>query len=177
MIALVDKDQVLVGVIYDFINDQAYWAIRGQGAFKDDQPLKIKTGDNLSHSILILESNPRIPIIKCLRFDERLIGRGQGRYRYVLNLANSGWDFIKLATGQIDGRLVFHGHGYDYDYAPGSLIIQEAGGVVTNLGSTKYDYNNLNLLAARPILHKEMTTGDNPLFPVGGEYQPPTEQK
>jgi len=39
MIALVEKGEVLLAVIYDIANQQMYWAARGQGAFRDGDKL------------------------------------------------------------------------------------------------------------------------------------------
>src|SRR5664279_5101535 len=35
MVALIEADQVLLSVIYDFVNRDLYWAIKGQGAYKN----------------------------------------------------------------------------------------------------------------------------------------------
>ena len=55
---------------------------------------------------------------------------------------------------------------FKYDFAPGSLLVSEAGGVVANIGSTSYDYTNLNFIAANPIVYKGLTEGSEALFPL-----------
>ena len=172
MISLIENGQVILGVIHDFVADNTYWAIRGQGAFCNDQPIKVSQASTKTNRIIMLESDLSDPMAQALQIDPRLNGYGRSRNNYVLRTADSGWEFAMVASGKIDGRLVFCGFGYDYDYAPGSLLVSEAGGVVTNLGSDAYDYTNLNLLAANPAVHRELTSGPNALFPVGGQYQP-----
>ena len=173
MIALIENGQVVLGVIHDFIHDDTYWAIRGQGAFCNDQPISVSQNSTKSSHIILIESDLTKPDCQALQIDPRLNGHSRSRnINYILRTANAGWEFAMVASGKADGRLVFNGYGYDYDYAPGSLLVTEAGGVVTNIGSDSYDYTNLNLLAANPAVHREMTSGPDALFPVGGQYQP-----
>ena len=174
MIALIENGQVVLGVVHDFVRDETYWAIRGQGAFCNDQPISVSQNSTHTNHIIMIESDLANPDAQALQIDPRLNGGIRSRNNYILRTADSGWEFAMVASGKVDARLVFRGFGYDYDYAPGSLLVAEAGGVVTNIGSDHYDYTNLNLLAANPVVHREMTTGPNALFPVGGKYQPLT---
>jgi fructose-1,6-bisphosphatase/inositol monophosphatase family enzyme len=52
------------------------------------------------------------------------------------------------------------------DYAPGSLLVSEAGGKVANIGSTKYDFKNLDFIAANKALYDEWTKGEDAIFPI-----------
>ena len=79
---------------------------------------------------------------------------------------SAGYEYILVAVGKLEGRVCFNPYGEDYDYAPGSLLVSEAGGKVTNIGSTKYDFNNLNFIAANKPLYKEWTEGKDALFPI-----------
>lgn len=172
MIALIDSGQVVVSVIHDFVANNTYWAIRGQGAFCNDQPIKVSQNSTADNHIIMIEADLADPLAKALRIDPRLNGYKSSRKNLILRTADSGWEFAMVACGKVDARLVFRGFGFDYDYAPGSLLVAEAGGIVTNIGSDSYDYTNLNLLAANPVIHREMTSGPEALFPVGGQYRP-----
>ena len=79
----------------------------------------------------------------------------------------AGHEFAMVASGKLEGRIMYDPYGFDYDFAPGSLLVSEAGGVVTNIGSDKYDYRNLNSIAANPKLHQALTEGEGALFPLG----------
>ena len=61
-----------------------------------------------------------------------------------------------IASGKIEGKVAKNSYGYDWDFAPGSLLIQEAGGVVTNLKSDTYDYKNTEFIAASKVAHDEL---------------------
>ena len=45
--------------------------------------------------------------------------------------------------------------------------MQEAGGIVANIGSREYDYRNLEFLATNPRVFKELTEGPEAIFPIG----------
>ena len=57
-------------------------------------------------------------------------------------------------------------YGKDYDFAPGSLLVSEAGGVVANIGKTTYDYRNLNFIASNRPVFTALTEGAGALFPI-----------
>ncbi|RJQ37810.1 hypothetical protein C4552_00230 [Candidatus Parcubacteria bacterium] len=71
-----------------------------------------------------------------------------------------------VAEGKLDARIAFDPWGYDYDFASGVLLIAEAGGRVTNIGSTTYDYRNTNFIAANPVIFEELTKGPDAIFPL-----------
>ena len=50
----------------------------------------------------------------------------------------------------------WNGNGKAWDYAPGCLLIQEAGGRVENIGTPGYDYRNLQIVASNPIIFDEL---------------------
>ena len=57
-------------------------------------------------------------------------------------------------------------YGKDWDYAPGALLVTEAGGIATNIGKTTYDYRNHDYIITNPVIHRELTEGANVLFPI-----------
>lgn len=77
----------------------------------------------------------------------------------------AGTEFAMVAMGKLEGRVCFDPYGKDYDFAPGSLLVSEADGIVANIGSSDYDYTNLNFIAANPVVYKELTEGPEALFP------------
>lgn len=158
MLALIEEGQVNFAAIYDFINDHIYWAERGGGAFKDGARLRVSSrslseaytgwethverGDNMR---IFLELKEKTVLFKCV---------------------SAGWEFAMIAEGKLDARVCFDPWGKDYDFAPGSLLVSEAGGVVANLGVRTYNYTNLNFIAANSVVYKELTEGKDALFPV-----------
>jgi myo-inositol-1(or 4)-monophosphatase len=159
MLALIEDGQVVFGAIYDFINDIMYHAEKGKGAFKNEEKISV---NNLS-----LEKS-------YLCWEIKILDNEENKKKYFLLREKSilfktiacGWEFAMIAEGKLDGRVCFDPHGKDYDYAPGSLIVAEAGGIVKNIGSTEYDYKNRNFICANPIIYNELVTGKEAIFPV-----------
>jgi fructose-1,6-bisphosphatase/inositol monophosphatase family enzyme len=79
---------------------------------------------------------------------------------------SAGYEFVLVATGKLEGRICVDAFGKDYDFAPGSLLVSEAGGIVANIGSTTYDYRNTNLIAGNKALFDDLTQGTDAIFPI-----------
>lgn len=158
MLALIEKGRVNFSVIYDFVNNIAYHAERGKGAWKDTERIHVSTRA-LAQAYLTHESRLEKP--ENLEIYMKL--RQKGGY---LKIFEAGWDFAMVASGKLEGRIQVDPYGKDYDFAPGSLLVEEAGGVVANLGSCTYDYRNTDFIAANPVVYKELTEGPDAVFPT-----------
>jgi myo-inositol-1(or 4)-monophosphatase len=159
MIALVQEGEVLLAVIYDIANQETYWAARGQGAFRNGERL-MASQRGLKKSLVCFESKLENP--------ENLNKYMQVR-RHTVTMVGlcSGYEFIMIASGKLDGKVCLEPYGKDWDFAPGSLLVQEAGGMAANIGRTNYDYRNHDFIIAGPILYRELTNGSEAIFPIG----------
>ena len=54
----------------------------------------------------------------------------------------------------------------DWDFAPGSLLVSEAGGIATNIGTDDYDCKNHNFLITNAVIHNQLTKGESAIFPI-----------
>lgn len=157
MVALVENGKVVFSAIYDFVNDDLYYAAAGGGAFKNDERIFVSTR-TASDAYVAYESNLK----KEGNIEKYLSVKGRV---HTLNLITSGYEFVLVATGKIEGRICVDPYGKDYDFAPGTLLVAEAGGKVTNIGSDTYDYTNLNFIASNQEVHKALTLGADAIFP------------
>ncbi|HEV2403605.1 MAG TPA: inositol monophosphatase [Candidatus Saccharimonadales bacterium] len=155
MIALVEKSKALLAVIHDIANQQTYWAARGRGAFCGGEKLMT----NLKKSLVCFESKLENPqnLEKYMQIRQHTVT--------IIGLY-SGYEFIMIASGKLDGKVCLEPYGKDWDFAPGSLLVQEAGGVASNIGRADYDYRNHNFIIAGEVLHRELTDGSEAIFPV-----------
>ncbi len=140
MLALIDNGKVVFSVIYDFVHDAMYWAERGKGAFRDKERLAVSAKNTIEGAKIYWEGRDQAIIDK--------IGAGAEMTRSHL----AGWGFVQVATGVYDARIALDPYGYDFDFAPGSLLVQEAGGTMINPGSSEYDYTKPEHIAANPVL-------------------------
>lgn len=158
MIALIEKEEIILSIIYDFIFDNLYYAQKGQGAFLNKRRISVnnrRLKDAFLYVEMDLKNKENIPNYLSLRTSCLVLGDYP-----------SGIHFALTASGKIEGRICQDPYGKDYDFAPGQLLVKEAGGVVTNLGIQTFDYKNLNFLAVNKEVYKDLTTGKNPIFPI-----------
>jgi fructose-1,6-bisphosphatase/inositol monophosphatase family enzyme len=59
-----------------------------------------------------------------------------------------GYDLALVAQGKVEGVICKEPYEHIWDVAPGSLLIEEAGGIVRNLNSDTYNPGNLNFIAS-----------------------------
>ncbi len=85
----------------------------------------------------------------------------------MIQTISAGYEFVLVATGKIEARICFDPFGKDYDFAPGSLLVSEAGGIVANIGLTTYDYRNTNLIAGNKSVFENYTSGEAAIFVLG----------
>lgn len=158
MLALIEQEEITASIIYDFVLDFMYFAQKGKGAFVNKQRIHV-SNRGLKHAFLYVETH--------LQDKENL-----STYLSLHNACNvlgdypAGIHFALTAAGKIEGRIAYDPFGKDYDFAPGQLLVQEAGGVVKNIGTNSFDYKNLNYLAVNQKVYKELTSGENPIFPI-----------
>ncbi|MFA5131897.1 MAG: inositol monophosphatase [Candidatus Paceibacterota bacterium] len=158
MVALIEDGQVIFSAIYDFRNDVMYHAEKGKGAFENGKRISISSRPT-NQSVVALETNQAKPANVELRNKVR-------EKSLLLQTICSGYEFVLVATGKIEARICYDPFGKDYDFAPGSLLVSEAGGVVVNIGATTYDYRNTNLIAGTPSLVEDFTKGSSAIFPL-----------
>jgi len=151
MLALIENGQVTFSVIYDFVNDHMYYAEKGQGAFKDGERIHV-SDRGLAEAYYCDEINEAIGNNRELV--TRMLDHGAR-----VSLVCAGWEFIMVACGKLDARLAIDPWGKDYDFAPGCLLVAEAGGIVRNFGSDTYDYTNRNFIAASPKVYRDFMEG------------------
>lgn len=157
MIALVDSKEVIFSAIYDFINDNLYYAQKDQGAYCNKKKIHV-SNLSLKEGYLYLEcdiNSNTLPKFESLKQLSIILSSGYP----------PGFEYAMVASGKIEGRINFEPLGCDFDYAPGTFLVKEAGGIVTNIGSDKFDYTNLNSIATNEKVYKALTEGENPIFP------------
>ena len=120
MAALVHDGIVVAAVIYDFLNDILYTALKGKGAYKNGEPIHLNTTRE--------EGNLFIYSMTRQNFGRIQEALGELKMRALLPLGASGYSYAMLAEGKIDGlvNLRYNNKGL-HDNAPGVLVAEEAG--------------------------------------------------
>ncbi|MEJ3746448.1 inositol monophosphatase family protein [Actinomycetes bacterium KLBMP 9797] len=133
----------VVGVVHDPARNETYTAVRGQGSRLDRTPIAVNDPVVLSAALIATEFS----------YDARMRAR-QGstmcrvlpRIRDIRSTGSSALDLCWTAAGRFDGY--FESELSRWDWSAGALIVTEAGGKVTPLGT--------GVLAAGQALHPRL---------------------
>ena len=157
MVALIQDGEVVMSVIHDFLQNDYYWAVRGYGAFCNQE--KISVIDRpMKSSIISFETNLNI-------------GENKVTHAEVVSLAggtfatlNCGYEFTRVASGRLDGRITKDPFGKDWDFAAGTMLVEEAGGIVKNHKSDSYSYKNHDFIASTKSVYDALIGKENSIF-------------
>ena len=154
-IGVMKNDEIILGVVYDIMMDIIYSSEKGSGAFANGQKLNVSETTDLDKSLLVtgfpynIKDNPKNAIEK---FND-ILKAASG----VRRLGSAAIDCCYLASGAFDGFWEVTLNAWDI--CAGHLIIEEAGGKVTNFSDHKIDHNkytDIELLASNGKLHEKM---------------------
>ncbi|MDP7113863.1 MAG: inositol monophosphatase family protein [Myxococcota bacterium] len=151
-IALQDGGDLELGVVYDPNGDRCFRAVRGGGAELDGRSLRVSATTDLGEALLAsgFPYDRRDNADYYLRFLKAFLERAQGFRRP----GSAGLDLVTLASGALDGFWEF---GLKpWDVAAGTLIIREAGGVVTDLDGSPLNLDRPRVLATNGHIHDAM---------------------
>ncbi|RMD00215.1 inositol monophosphatase family protein [Aquitalea palustris] len=130
-VALMVRGVSELGVIYNPVSDEMFYARRGQGAWLNQQRLPLKTTRNsMGDAIAAVE-------VKYLR-SGKLAARmsSVAPFGSQRSMGSSTLDWCFLAAGRYD--LYLHGGQRLWDYAAGAVILEEAGGRLASLNTDDY---------------------------------------
>lgn len=151
-IALTHRGRLENAVVYDPVRDEMYTAVRGSGALLNDRRLRVSEIKGLKGALI----GTGIPF-RDQRFIDPYLGMLKALTRETAGIRRPGsaaLDFAYVAAGRIDG---FWELGLSqWDFAAGALLVQEAGGVVSDIGGGSRHLETGNVIAAGVRLHREM---------------------
>ncbi len=153
-IALERKGVVVLGVIFDPLRDELFTAERGMGAFLNTQPLRVSQRTRLSDSLLATG----FPYDIRVNPDNNLnhFGNMALRARAIRRAGSAALDLAFLAAGRFDGFWELRLH--PWDTAAGTLLVTEAGGLVTDLDGSTYHLESPAVVASNSFIHQDMLT-------------------
>lgn len=151
-IGLQFKREIVAGVVYDIMRDKLYSAEKGSGAFKDNVRISVSKNSIIEKSFLVtgfpynINENPENAFEKFIAMTKSA--------RAVRRLGSAAIDFCYVAEGVFDG--FWEVHLNPWDICAGKLLVEEAGGVVTDFNGQPIDIFNKTILASNVIIHKKM---------------------
>lgn len=146
----VEKDgEIILGAVYNPFMNEFFFAEKGQGATLNDNKIQVSTKPSLDSACIVTgfpyqyEESANSPI----RIFEHFVKRGQP----VRRLGSAAIDLCWVAAGRFDA---YYEHSLNaWDAAAGYLIVEEAGGKVTDFKGQKYSPYQKTLVATNGIVH------------------------
>ena len=151
-IGLQKNGVTIAGVVYDVMRDVVYSAEKSSGSFENRRRLKVSKNDNLGHSMLVtgfpydVKQNPDKAYERFIAFLKEA--------RAIRRLGSAAIDFCYIANGAFDGFWEVSLH--PWDICAGKLIVEEAGGIVTDFDGNKIDIYSKRILATNSFVHQKM---------------------
>ncbi len=129
-VAFIQKNRAQIGLIYNPLTKECFYAERGHGAFLNQQRL------NTINTQIVIDLKNTLAGIEPYRLEAAWLEKlyQLHPFYFTRNFGSSVLDYCYLAVGRLDTYL--HGCQKMWDYAAGALILEEAGGCVGQLGKT-----------------------------------------
>lgn len=150
-IGLEYKGEIICGAVYNPRTDEMFSAEKGKGAYLNGKPIKVTDRETKEFSAVATGFAPKPEIIeKNLPNFNNFMKEGF----LIRRLGAAAIDLCYTACGRFDG---FWEIGLSpWDIAAGSLIVQEAGGKVTQMDGAPFTVNSPTILATNGKLHDQM---------------------
>ena len=151
-IGLEKEGKMILGSVYNPFMNELYFAQKGLGAYLNDKKIRVSNKDTVIKSCLVTGfpytylDTPNGP----LQVFEKLIRQGIP----VRRLGSAAIDLCWVAAARFDG---FYEHKLQaWDSAAGFLIVEEAGGKVTDLQGNPYTPYNPGIIATNGKIHQQL---------------------
>lgn len=131
-VGLMERDEVILGVIYEPNRDECFYTTRGGKAYRNAQEISVSTVDKLEGSLLATgfpyskfrEMPAYIDVV------QELMQKTHGLRR----MGSAALDLAYVACGRFEG--FFEYNLKPWDVAAGALLVQQAGGSITTFTGT-----------------------------------------
>ena len=151
-LALEIEGQIEVGAVYDPTRQELFVAECGAGARMNGMPISVTSATDMVDAMLCTG----FPYDVHQTVDEvvGLFGAFVGRAQAVRRLGSAAIDLCYVAAGRLDG--FWEQRLHPWDIAAGALIVEEAGGRVTDLRGRPFGARTGEVLASNGHLHDQM---------------------
>ncbi|MBU0732297.1 inositol monophosphatase [Patescibacteria group bacterium] len=152
-IALARKKEIILGSIYIPVHDKFYLAQKGKGAYLNGERIHVSSENELEDAALGIDSVRS-------RTDNDFYAQVRRKFSeyssWLYNINSAVNDLVLVASGKSDACVV--AGAWPWDIAAGGLILQEAGGKITNIQGKRWQpFNPLQeVLVSNGKIHNKL---------------------
>lgn len=151
-IGLEHEGKIIMGAVFNPFMKEFFLAERGKGSILNGEKISVSSQEDVLRSCLVTGFPYTYPNITNGPLDvfDRLIRRGIP----VRRLGSAALDLCWVAAGRFDG---FYEHSLNpWDSAAGSLIVEEAGGKITDFSNSPYSIYQPQVVATNGLIHDDL---------------------
>lgn len=149
-IALLDEGQVMIGVVYNPYMNEMFWAERGKGAYCNGERIHV-SDQPLENGLVLFGSSPYYKELWKRSFE-----LAYAYFEKALDIRRSGsaaLDLCSIAAGRAE--VYFELRLSPWDYVAGSLLVEEAGGVITDIDGDPIRFDRPSSILAQNFRIKD----------------------
>lgn len=151
-IALLHKDNPLVGVIYEINSDSCFYAVKGGKAYCNHEEIHVSSVSKFKHGLYIT-GFPYDLFDEVSRFTQ-LFEHFMRHTHGIRRFGSAAVDLAYVAAGKSEG---FFQKGLNiWDVAAGALIVKQAGGIVTDFNGGKEYLTSGEIVSGNPHVQPVM---------------------
>ncbi|MCI8416082.1 MAG: inositol monophosphatase [Lachnospiraceae bacterium] len=152
-LGLCQQGEIVMGIVYDPFREEVFWAEKGKGSFLNDKPIQVSKSASLSKTIIGVGTTPYQRELAEENF--KCFHRVFMRCQDIRRTGSAAMELAYTACGRQGGY--FEACLQPWDYAAGLLLVQEAGGLVTDFFGRPTDPRKAgSVVATNGLLHKEL---------------------
>ncbi len=158
-IAMREKESLKVAVVFDPIKDELFTAVKGEGAQLNDRRIRVSGTNDMEYALLATGFPYK---------DMKNLDLWTDCFRAVLpetsgvrRAGSAALDLAWVAAGRYDGFWEFDLN--TWDIAAGVLLIQEAGGMVSEVDGGRNHMQSGDIMAANPAVYRKMLRKLSPI--------------
>lgn len=152
-LGLCENGSITKGVVYNPFTDELFTAERGYGAYLNGRPIHVSSAETLSQGLISVGTSPyeKERADSLFLLFKQIFLKAQD----IRRSGSAALDLCYIAAGRTDGY--FEQNLKPWDFAAGSLILQEAGGMITDFDGNNIDvFSNCDILAGTEGCHHEI---------------------
>lgn len=151
-IAFEEEGEVVFGVVYDPMLDEAFTVERGGGAYVNGKKITVSGTDSLGESLLATGFPYDVRTSRANNLDH--FGNFAVRAQAIRRAGSAALDLCYVACGRFDG--FWEMKLRPWDVAAGALMVREAGGTVTDFTGGEFSLDTDECLATNGLIYSDM---------------------
>ena len=148
-IALASKDDFLLGVIYLPYFDELFVGVKSEGATMNNNPISVSNNTEIEKSMINYDNQ--------FHLDDSIFDNYMKIYPNTFTMRVTGssiYDMSLISRGIIDARI--WNKTKPYDFSAGVVIIQEAGGKVTEFDGSPVNIKSESIIASNGKINRDI---------------------